>query len=1593
MRTGSAPILAPFACIPNSTAHRAARSVGARAFALGQHVTFAPGYQPEGGRGRQLLGHELAHTVQHQRRSAPPGLVQRAPDDERQGPPAATFSVGLGGILFSPTEDVPFEAGDRRTQLLAIGIRSLIRDAYYPGVVQQFAQHYRRRFGRIRLVGDLRGDEPKIPQFNFLPDVAFTLMRWLDDGGAGDVHVYLTDEQRDLIALAMGANHAWEAVQSAAQEIKLGIPAWFDRTLFFSEIASRRKLLRAFIEADDRYQQHRTGDARRAVLEAAAEIFRSMANGLMVLEAVRKDRALLASPDTDEGYYVHFMYVSIWPATPASAGQKSRDVLLRKTTAQARDPIDSQMAAQFLSFLRTQPAYARDSLTESKARYTLLYRFANFLGRAIRPWRGPEGDQQLTDDPTRLASDPPHPCHLSSYPVLQPPFYDAATDTSYQFHMSVHFPTLFDAFSTYSYRFDRIRVNDSEFVSGVSEETKGDAPSWGEVYGAEMSMATRYASADIRRGIDRFGREWGMPGAEIGTAGIVAVMRYVGVSIKTLFKIITEPAYEATFILPEEGLYVIRCQAIRHNPDDAEVTRPPSVAYLPVLARSPREMAEQRVLAAARSEERDKQRLQELQNQLSEPVSWVNQEELEAERDALMASLGTAKDLYTHQQAEIGRELTKLEAQIIAPYERSDSRAQTMLRIHPLAGRAKQLREQLKQINQILDTRSRRWEKHEISESKVERLKATFVSDQGHVFNMMLEVVDQTPPGTDKPKTYYVADATTPSGRDEMGTGDDRVAAILAGLKPMLEEGDGYGRGELAVMIDGQIHYLRIEAGSTKLLMEALENLATIASIAAIVAAPFTGGTSLYLLIPIGVIGAIPSAYRLSQRIEDETFRWDLAAVMDLVNIVGAAVGIGQVAAGTRMIRLGKALMITGFGTDGLSMVMLQIGIMEQINSTRGLPEGERKARIAEIVGGALFQFGITAAGSLASRRYQQHAEAGAGSVAEPPVSRADVDADPVVRSSMAGSTQAPVGPTQARARQADPYLPPRTDPNSPEHLFDIFEMGIEPTLPPSSHAPIPLAGPESRSTIQRGIKSPYEAYSVYNQALAVADRREVAIYYNRDTKEYMVRIGTETEVAAYGRGWYPIVHYHPNPSHALTFRLPSQMDFDSMLMAAGNGPVRQFVEYDIPGVGRGRTEFGIDLSSSEPVYVRINHPSGDQQTIRFRNTGEYATYWGERAVYVEPGSATHQQMIDDVSQWIRERRGQSGELEAPEGTRSSMTGTSGRDPAREAAAQRNFARNRNELDAWLRHGTDRGAALPEPPRPEAVRAAIERLERNQAQPGDLSLVIEEAVADMRALLTLSQGGMSPSACAGYCNLAAKGVVPTTVLALLEKSGVRVQVDAIAANVLATSVVSMGKTYAAHQFGIVRVAGEAYIVDATFAQFFAPGSADLRQGTDVLAKNFLDNPLATAFAHELIGRGYVPLTDANAALYARALGLDIGPPTNTNPGPVARLLLSGDQHYGIIRFESEAGSVRFVEIDPSGRGAPITATQRETRRNLMENVESPTDLVPMIDREVQAQRPAVTTEQQAAIARLQQRLATLRQLMARYGNLGPWKPQ
>lgn len=75
-------------------AARAARGIGAKAYAMGPHVAFAPGrYAPSTGEGRRLLAHELAHVVQGHGTAGPgPSVFREGEDDAATAEPAAPLS-------------------------------------------------------------------------------------------------------------------------------------------------------------------------------------------------------------------------------------------------------------------------------------------------------------------------------------------------------------------------------------------------------------------------------------------------------------------------------------------------------------------------------------------------------------------------------------------------------------------------------------------------------------------------------------------------------------------------------------------------------------------------------------------------------------------------------------------------------------------------------------------------------------------------------------------------------------------------------------------------------------------------------------------------------------------------------------------------------------------------------------------------------------------------------------------------------------------------------------------------------------------------------------------------------------------------------------------------------------------------------------------------------------------------------------------------------------------------------------------------------------------------------------------------------------
>ena len=94
-------------------ADRAARSVGARAFALGQDVVFARGeYRPGTAAGRQLLAHELAHVAQDRRARA----LRRQTRATCLGvrillPDTIIFEGTAGSVTGTVNTDIPADGG------------------------------------------------------------------------------------------------------------------------------------------------------------------------------------------------------------------------------------------------------------------------------------------------------------------------------------------------------------------------------------------------------------------------------------------------------------------------------------------------------------------------------------------------------------------------------------------------------------------------------------------------------------------------------------------------------------------------------------------------------------------------------------------------------------------------------------------------------------------------------------------------------------------------------------------------------------------------------------------------------------------------------------------------------------------------------------------------------------------------------------------------------------------------------------------------------------------------------------------------------------------------------------------------------------------------------------------------------------------------------------------------------------------------------------------------------------------------------------------------------------------------------------------
>jgi hypothetical protein len=347
------------------------------------------------------------------------------------------------------------------------------------------------------------------------------------------------------------------------------------------------------------------------------------------------------------------------------------------------------------------------------------------------------------------------------------------------------------------------------------------------------------------------------------------------------------------------------------------------------------------------------------------------------------------------------------------------------------------------------------------------------------------------------------------------------------------------------------------------------------------------------------------------------------------------------------------------------------------------------------------------------------------------------------------------------------------------------------------------------------------------------------------------------------------VVHFHPNKSNVLTYRLPAPQDFQSTIVrfSRTGEAVREVVEFDIPGLGRGRTEFGIEPVPGDRFYVKIQRADGRVETLRFADENAYGEYWGRRTVYA--GRDNQVELIRDLDEYVRARRG----------------ATSGRDPGTQTMVGTVPPASVRMMDEVIDDLLVRGPP-PGRPSPQQLAGARARLNAGTATVADIEVLLRDAIADARAMLrNMDDPVLSWQAVNGACGtgrdcsaaafaaLGADTPHPITIYRFQAN-------DVFGLNIEVSPGLTVGQR---HGFSVVVLPnGDRYLVDATFGQFMRPRGVPYpvtsRGGTLVpefgaSGEVLRDLPGGPALAEKLLRDGFVRLDDNVAQLYAQGLGV------------------------------------------------------------------------------------------------------------------------
>ncbi|MCP3142028.1 hypothetical protein [Pyxidicoccus xibeiensis] len=961
---------------------RIGAALGARGFSFGGHV-FLTGAARASADLPRILGHEFAHA-----RHDDPGLLHtdtQVPtiDEFLANPPPSRMFASIGELTFYPVTSAEFVYPPDPRVLYAIVAFRLTGERYDPDMVRALQSAASAAGGRVTGLPPQRS-ERAVVQARIARVYLTTLRTWLREHGRDEALDISPAQERLLVASR--AFPPPEPIRMAALRAmvrrRLELPFDLLQDAVVHIVPQYGRELWPYVDAVVAWETRQDAPHANAAGERLVDLLSAFAPITRLLDQVHRDTALQS----------HAAYELLFPQNDDGTRR-----------------VDSRRVAAFHTYVPTQPRALLDrARTSFEGRSELLTGFLSYLGRTPS---GQPGNTVVTDAPSRVNA-PPLPSRMSVHPALEPPHFDAALGAVHHFTMSIQWPDVYEAlgnaFGGWRYEWDLIRVRESDIANlPEAAEAEGRAPSFWDPLATELARDVRYAGEDmarVRRDLGALELLLGPPGMGAQTlVAASAMVGMIGTVVRNVISEMTKPRNEERFSLNEGGLHIVRCRAtpkFDEDRDSSSFRRATSVAWLPFWARTPQSMAELRTSAETRNLTQSEARLVELESLLSNPdESLPNRTELVAERDALRRGLhGSIADILQARLRDLRAQKARIDARTPGPGEEGLTSAG--------------LATQITSVERLLEMRSAR---ATVAGNHPIRLVATLVTDVGSPIHLLLEAArldDRRDPAR---AHWAVSDLTTDrSGTEDAWSNGTHVRdnpdhdAILNAILEILEGQSGYGAGYLSVFLPtgtpravatptsgGVARTVRVARSLATIAVNAVENVTQLITLAAIVAAPFTGGASLVLLVPVGIVGAMPSAYRLYHRGEMGTLRVDAQTAMEIVDIAGALVGLSQIGAGMRAAsqagrgatrsalswaRVQGALWIVGLGTDGLGMVMMGAGILDQLAALEGLPAGMRAARAAEILGNALLQVGIQAGGALASRR---HAEALQGTLAD----------------------------------------------------------------------------------------------------------------------------------------------------------------------------------------------------------------------------------------------------------------------------------------------------------------------------------------------------------------------------------------------------------------------------------------------------------------------------------------------------------------------------------------------------------------------------------------------------------------------------------